>query len=273
MAEITPELREAMSRNPRLQEYITGLEDIPIPKFVAVLNRDMGHEELPNYIYPVGDPIFIHAYKKRGEGIFYQGIEPVLGEKEQKLYEDVADRLIEMAHMLPASSESEELPNILSKLMINVCDVEGFSAEQLGERYSEVSIGKKISMTKREYDDIKYYLIRDRAGYGFLEPLLRDPYIEDIHIIGVGRVFMVHKIFDVCPTSIVFENDLVLDRYVFDSSERVERPVSVARPVIDAVMPDGSRVNFIYGREISLEGTSFTIRKFAKVPVSITQIV
>ncbi|MCA9478711.1 MAG: type II/IV secretion system ATPase subunit, partial [Nanoarchaeota archaeon] len=54
---------------------------------------------------------------------------------------------------------------------------------------------------------------------------------------------------------------------------RVERPVSDARPVVDAVMPDGSRVNFIYGREISREGSSFTVRKFSEIPTSIVEIV
>ncbi|MFH1722121.1 MAG: type II/IV secretion system ATPase subunit [Candidatus Altiarchaeota archaeon] len=273
MAQITPEFQDAMNRNPRLKTYISNLKDIPIPTFTAQLNRDMKHEDFPNYIYPVGDPIFIHAYKKRGEGMFWQAIEPELNEKEKEFYEEVSDKLIAIAHMLPSESESEELTNILSKLLNNACEVEGVSSDQLGEKYSEVSVTKKIKVNLQEYQNLKYMMIRDRAGYGYLEPLLRDPYIEDIHVTGVGRVYMVHKIFDVCPTSIVFENDMVLDRYVFDASERVERPVSVARPVIDAVMPDGSRVNFIYGREISLEGTSFTIRKFAKIPVSITQLI
>jgi len=75
------------------------------------------------------------------------------------------------------------------------------------------------------------------------------------------------------PTSIVFTSDLQLDKYVFQSTERVERAVSEARPVVDAIMPDGSRGNFIYGRECSLEGSSFTIRKFSKVPISVTQLV
>ncbi len=273
MASITPELQEAMDRNPGLRDYIKNLKETPVPTFVTNLNRDMKQEELPNYLYPVGDPLFIHAYRKREEGMFYQCIEPSLNEREQEMYEKLADRLIEIAHMLSAESEAEELTVILSKLLNNVCEVEGVSADQLGERYPDVVVSRKMKVTMDEYNNLKYMLIRDRAGYGILEPLLRDPYIEDIHITGVGRVYMVHKIFDVCPTSIVFDNDLVLDRYIFDSSERAERPVSVAHPVIDAVMPDGSRVNYIYGREVSLEGSSFTIRKFAKVPVSITQII
>ncbi|MFP4118266.1 MAG: type II/IV secretion system ATPase subunit, partial [Candidatus Woesearchaeota archaeon] len=82
-----------------------------------------------------------------------------------------------------------------------------------------------------------------------------------------------HKIFDMVHTNITFPTDLELNRYIIEVSERVERPTSEAQPVVDAIMPDGSRVNFIYGREVSLEGSSFTIRKFAEVPVSITQVI
>jgi len=70
-----------------------------------------------------------------------------------------------------------------------------------------------------------------------------------------------------------FETDLELNKYILESSERVERPVSDARPVIDAVMPDGSRVNYIYSREVSREGSSFTIRKFSDVPISVADII
>jgi len=111
------------------------------------------------------------------------------------------------------------------------------------------------------------------VGYGKLEPLFLDPYIEDIHCVGVGSLSLVHKVFEMLRTNIVFSDDFELNKYLVETSERVERPVSDARSVVDAMMPDGSRVNFIYGREISLEGSSFTVRKFSEVPVSITQII
>ena len=98
-----------------------------------------------------------------------------------------------------------------------------------------------------------------------MSPLLRDPYIEDIHCTGVGNIHLIHKIFEMLRTNVKFTDDLQLDRYIFHEAERVERPLSEAQPVVDAIMPDGSRVNFIYGREMSLEGSSFTIRKFTKI--------
>jgi flagellar protein FlaI len=54
--------------------------------------------------------------------------------------------------------------------------------------------------------------------------------------------------------------------------ERIGRPVSESRPIVDAVLPDGSRINIIYSDDISQRGSSFTIRKFSDTPTSITQI-
>ncbi|MEM5806553.1 MAG: type II/IV secretion system ATPase subunit, partial [Candidatus Aenigmatarchaeota archaeon] len=124
-----------------------------------------------------------------------------------------------------------------------------------------------------EYEKLKYFLIRERLGFGKLEPLIRDPYIEDVHTLGVGPVWIVHKIFGTIKTNIEFINEEELNKYVIRYSEIVERPVSEARPISDAILPDGSRVNFIYGKDISLHGSSFTIRKFTAKPISITQLI
>ncbi len=108
---------------------------------------------------------------------------------------------------------------------------------------------------------------------GLWNLFLRDIHIEDISCIGVGSVWIIHKVFGSIESSVVFENDIELNKYVVESSERVERPVSEAHPVVDAIMPDGSRVNFIYSRKISLGGSSFTIRKFNETPISVPMLV
>jgi flagellar protein FlaI len=56
-------------------------------------------------------------------------------------------------------------------------------------------------------------------------------------------------------------------------SERIGRPVSDARPIADGALPDGSRINIIYSIDVSKRGSSFTMRKFSEVPVSIIQLI
>jgi len=273
------EFQEAQARNPHLREYLAQ-KGIEKPKFYVQLDRSLKSVEYPNVIYPVGDPIFIHIWRKPGENeIQYIAVEPQMTPRETELYNKISDELIKIAHTMDTSDTTEDLSDILVKLLNDLVTVDGKVMGQEEKKGFVESIvsrfggGKRVNMTQSEYEKVKYFLIRERVGYGILEPLLRDPYIEDIHCIGVSRVYTVHKIFEMVPTSIIFNTDLQLDKYVFESSERVERPVSEAKPIMDAIMPDGSRVNFIYGREVSLEGSSFTIRKFSKVPISVTQLV
>jgi len=258
---------EAMRKFPHLSKYIRKVSrEMGEPQWMTKLDRELKKLEFPNVIYPVGDPIFIHIYRKKGEPAIYHVIEPEMTDELKKLNEKILDKMVAIAHKYPVPDKVEDMEPVLIKLYDEVVEVTGKSA-------ASKLLSHKIFLKSWDYEMIKYYLIRDRVGYGKLEPLFLDPYIEDIHCVGVGAISLVHKVFEMLRTNIVFSDDYELNKYMVETSERVERPVSDARSVVDAMMPDGSRVNFIYGREISLEGSSFTVRKFAEVPVSITQIV
>ncbi|HQG29208.1 MAG TPA: P-loop NTPase, partial [Candidatus Ozemobacteraceae bacterium] len=85
--------------------------------------------------------------------------------------------------------------------------------------------------------------------------------------------FIEHKIFRSIQASIVFSCMDELDEFVLWLAERIKRPVTVRNPIVDAVLPDGSRINIVYGRDIAKRGSNFTIRKFAEEPLSIVQTV
>ena len=108
---------------------------------------------------------------------------------------------------------------------------------------------------------------------GILEPLSRDPYIEDIFCSGLGSIFIVHKIFGALKTNIIIKSDLELDEYCYKLSEKIDRPLSDAVPIADGTLEDGSRVNIVYSRAISRRGSSFSIRKQVSEPLSIPKIV
>jgi archaeal flagellar protein FlaI len=264
---VTTNYAEAQRKFPHLAKYVRRIaREMPEPEFTAQLGREMKVIEFPNVIYPVGDPIFIHVYKKKGESIKYSVIEPELTDEEKKINDLILERMVNIANRYPIPDRIEDMEPVLLKIYEDIVQVDehkkGFNL-----------FTNKIHLNQIQYENLKYFLIRNRIGYGKLEPLFLDPYLEDIHCVGVGAVSCIHKIFEMVRTNIVFSKDLELNKYIVETSERVERPVSDARSVVDAIMPDGSRVNFIYGREISLEGSSFTVRKFSEVPVSITQII
>ena len=269
----TSNIEDAKRNFPHVEKYLRRWEidspgGLPLPEFVMM--NSVKSSDSPNILYPVGDPIFIHVYKISQSMMMYHVIEPEMDDKMAVLYEDVLTRLIEIAHTLPVPDRLVDIKDVLLKLLDEVVEVEG---EETSQNVISKMFSSRLKLDRITYEFIKYFLIRNRLGYGVLEPLLRDSNLEDIHCTGVGSVHTVHKKFGPVETSIVFRDDMNVNKYMIDAAERAERPISEAHPVVDAIMPDGSRVNFIYGREVSLEGSSFTIRKFSDVPVSITQII
>jgi len=258
------DLEEAMRNNPHLREHFEAyrLKMGRVPEFMPTLSRDLKDSPKRDYIYPVGDPIFIHVYKTE-EGTVYHAIEPRLTSAEEAAkYNQIQDRILEIApyHIQEGNgSPEEDLKDLYDK---------GVSIGGGGSLFST-----RIGVTPEEYDKFWYLLNRDIIGSGPLEPLLRDPYIEDINVIGPHATTMVHKIFDTCHSNIDFGDTLNLSEFIKRMAERIGRPVSEGSPIVDGALPDGSRINIIYSTDVSIQGTSFTIRKFTAVPLSITQLV
>ena len=131
-----------------------------------------------------------------------------------------------------------------------------------------------IKLDERSLDKIVYYITRDYIGFGTLEPLLRDHMIEDISCDGVGvPIYIWHRKYDSIPTNILYEDDKDLDSVVIKMAQRAGRHISIASPLLDASLPDGSRVQLTLGREVTQKGSTFTIRKFRADPLTITDLV
>ncbi len=267
----TESIEEARRKFPHFDEYLKNWSEQgnPMPDFYVELDRSFGDISDPNLIYPVGDPMFIHVHNE-GDGMKYDIIQPLLTDEEKEINETILDRMVELASSLPVPEDKSEMEEILVDLMNEVVEIEG-EEKSITDKVKNL-FGSKITVDRQTFEKLKYYLVRNRIGYSKLEPLFHDPWLEDLHCVGVGSMSLVHKLFGMCKSNLEFENDYELNTYMLETTERVERPVSSRHSVVDAVMPDGSRSNFIYGRDISLEGSSFTIRKFSEVPISITQL-
>ncbi len=257
----------AIANYPHLRRYLEEISTkMPMPEYMTELSYSLKKkQDYFNIIYPVGDKLFVHVYKDQDGTKRYIVIEPRLDRRTTILLNKVLDRMIEIVHRLPLPKTDQDVELIIKKMLRQIVSI--------GSKAARFFNFNKIVLTKEEYDIIEYYILRNLIGYSKLEPLFNDPYIEDIHCTGVGNLKLVHKIFGMMYTNIEFPDDLALNKYILETSERVERPVSNSRPVVDAIMPDGSRVNFIYGREISREGSSFTVRKFTEVPLSVINLI
>jgi len=261
---ITKNFDEAIEKFEHLRIYVEEVSSkIGTPTWIIELDRSYRDKEYFNIIYPVGDPIFIGIYKLPGEGIYYNAIEPQLSSEEKEKLEKIQKLIVKYAIENIDIKNNEEIKNKILELYNKVVAI------KKKPLFSE----KVLIKDEKEYNKLLYFLIRERFGYGKLEPLIRDPYLEDVHILGVGPIYVVHKIFGMVKTNMQFKDEVELDRFIIKYSEIVDRPVSEARPIVDAILPDGSRVNFIFGKDISLHGSSFTIRKFSAKPLSITQLI
>lgn len=270
------ELMEAFDRNPHLREYIEEFQEETgtLPEFHSKLSRDMGDQSYPNILYPVGDPIFIHIHGQPEEQkTEYIAVEPRLSEEEQEKYDEIMDKVLEKAPSRAIPENDDELRELMYELFAESTTIVDASETSAGGGGLLGQVNSKVEITQREHDKILYFMERDIVGSGPIEPVIRDPYLEDIHGIGVDGIFIVHKIFDMLPTNLSFGSRLRLEDWMRSMSERIGRPVSEGKPISDGALPDGSRINLIFSDDVSRRGSSFTMRKFTDVPLSITQLI
>jgi archaeal flagellar protein FlaI len=263
-------LQDAIGRNPHLGTYLQAWRAAgkPEPAFHAAVSRDLKNTKPYNFIYPVGDPIFIHVVEEK-EGLFprYYPIEPLLQESEKDLYEALRMQAFLHAPEVNVPETQEEYAEALEKLIGKL--VRDGRLLLGGGAFRQKSMPADPILIQK----LRYLLFRDVVEHGPLEPVMRDPWIEDIHGLGTKNVHVVHKIFGMVETSIRFPTTEDLDAWLETMGERMGRPISDSHPIVDGALPNGSRINVVYSDAISKGGSSFTIRKFSDTPLPITQLV
>ena len=131
-----------------------------------------------------------------------------------------------------------------------------------------------IKISSESYEKIFYFLFRDFIGLNEVDPLLRDYFIEDIECNGAGTpVYIVHRVYRNLKTNIIYQDMDKLASFIEKLAQRTGRYVSYAQPLLDGTLPDGSRVNATYTKDVSSRGPTFTIRKFTKIPWTPVQLI
>jgi len=118
---------------------------------------------------------------------------------------------------------------------------------------------------------LKYYTVRQVSGLEIIDAIMQDPNIEDISCDGIGMpIFIFHRnpVYGEMSTNISFNSKQDLDSFCMRLAQKAKRSISVANPLMDGSLEDGSRVQITYGTDISRRGSNFTIRKFFKNPLS-----
>ncbi|MCX6653939.1 MAG: type II/IV secretion system ATPase subunit [Candidatus Bathyarchaeota archaeon] len=273
-------------KNPHLKEYILKIykEIHQVPTLALTLSRDMGAIKRPNIIYPVGDPIFIHIYAQGEEkNTLYMPIEPRLKNDRVLILNEVEKRIAFLIDQKSVFKSIEEKTEYLNKVLDKMIKISPIT--QLDElRPNPKKDGKKpllsfggktdkIKLDKDTVERLRFEIFCEKLGSSILEPMIRDIYMEDIHCSGTGPLYVSHKIFGTLESTIILNTNEELDAFVLRLSEIVGKPASHRDPIIDATMPDGSRVNLVFGEDVSRRGSNFTIRKFALNPISVAELI
>ena len=210
-------------------------------------------------VYPIQEPYVYAAIVKdpETEKVHYEVIEPTLNENEKERLNEIKSLLMEELDVSLKDIETKEKAKNYLKS----------KTEEIIRRYH-------IKIPSEAIDKITYYILRDFLGYGKIDPLMKDHYIEDISADGVGiPIYVWHRIYESIPTNIVFNDEKELNSFIIRLAYLAGKNISIASPILDASLPDGSRVQLTYGSEITRRGSTFTIRRFRVDPLTISDLI
>lgn len=239
-------LEEALTEHPYLKDYFDTLPEKP--KYVLNLDLEEYGKDT-NLLYPLGLGIYAHI-DVGGEIGKYNLIEPE--KPDRQLLDDIEAAV---ARLIGDKEYKEQRENVLASLF-------------------RQAIKRKMVKIPKNKDEgaVLYHFLREKIGHGFIDGFLADPWLEDVSIPGAGKVFVYHKMFGHLETNIDVSIDEI-NRLLRNISERYGKVLSYTHPIIDIHLPDGPRFNIVYGEDISLRGSNFTIRKFPKEPISVAQLI
>jgi flagellar protein FlaI len=215
-----------------------------------------GLEEME--MYPVNEPYaYVRiTYDHATHEYLYHVIEPVLSDPEKDLLKELKERLFEM-------------------LDINTKDISKENARQkLRTASNDIMQDFGIKLSTLEREKIHYNMYKDFLGDGLIDPIMHDKYIEDISCDGVHTpLFAFHSSYESMKTSIAYHSAEELDSFVTKLAQRAGKYISIAEPILDASMQDGSRIQMTLGQEVTAHGSTFTIRKFKDEPITPTDLI
>ena len=269
------ELRQHAARRPHLREHLQKFKQITGEFPLLIDEADDEYEsDRPNVLYPVGGPIYCHIYGDVGQSTKYYAIEPELAEDERVVFDKVRNRLLERSVTKPAPENEAEYDDRIEELLQETTRVSTASDDEGGvlSRLSSLADVGKVEVGEETFENIRYRLNRDIVGLGPLEPIMRDPANEDIHVIGPNQTFVDHSVYSMLETTVEWPSDEDFDQWLRNMGERIGDPVSDADPIVDSTLPDGSRLNLIYSDDVSVQGPSITIRQSEGEPLSMFQI-
>jgi flagellar protein FlaI len=209
-------------------------------------------------LYPVNEPYaYIRVtYDHSTHEYMYHVLEPALTDPEKELLRELKERLFETLDINTKDISKEEAKAKLRS-----------ATEDIIHDY-----GIRLSPLQRE--KIHYNMYKDFLGDGLIDAIMHDKYIEDISCDGIHTpIFAFHSSYESMKTTLLYHTAEDLDSFVTKLAQRAGKYISIAEPILDATMQDGSRIQMTLGTEVTAHGSTFTIRKFKDEPITPTDLI
>jgi pilus assembly protein CpaF len=130
---------------------------------------------------------------------------------------------------------------------------------------------ERISLNQKELETFTAEVLAEMTGFGPIEPLLKDPTVSDI-LINTHNLCFVERFGKLERANVRFKDEAHLLRIINKIVSGIGRRVDELSPMVDARLPDGSRVNVAI-RPVSVDGPLVSIRKFAEKPYNIERLI
>ena len=201
-----------------------------------------------------GVKVYAAIAEKEGE-LFYLPVEPKLDRFEEAALRRIIVELVEQ--YTPKSFDLMRTPR-----------------QALLNAFVEVLLdtGLYKDLDRNSILKILYYVLRNLQGYGPIDVMVRDPYIEDISIPGVGKsVYVWHSRYENLRSPVVIPDEELLTEILTRIATLSNVQLTPARPIVDARTPEGFRANIVIGP--AAEPGTASIRKFRAVPFTIPELI
>ncbi len=261
---------------------------VSIPEFVPTFNKDVAPR--PTSASFSSPSKVVQQLQEMSKGKV-DTFEQLMSDKPKTLMEEYGDTKIYrvqgeplMYYTVPVARPNVSERAIINTLkeaatrLISITPYRIRDPEQKRNVYAQqvleiLRASPELKVPPTKFDFYAQAVVSEMVGYGLIDSLIKDDKLEEIMVIGPNvPVYVFHRKYDMMITNVEFTNDNEVQDLVNRIAREVGRRVDISSPLLDARLPDGSRVNATIP-PASVSGSTLTIRKFRSDPYSIVDLI